>query len=627
MSSHTSTRKLLKTTLLGFAVLLLNVLLLRPFQPAGLLSGEDGIAHAQTGPADDTPTPIPTAQQPIIIIVPGQDSGGGGTGGVGGSGGSGSNGSGQTSNNDDDDSNADDDPTPTFTPLPSTTPTLSVPEVVIIEVTPSLTETVVAPTPEPPATEEAPVAEASPTTVVPSEPELINDSLPDGISPLAGNGAIYRIPADPSRTPAELMVELTRGKFTLTVPTFPELDLVVRIDEDPALALHLPLPIPDALRPLSLFNLDVYLVNGNTIVAKVTTHSPELILTTQQPDLGEDEQAALLRYHETDEQYDSPRQEYDPNTQTFTAYLDKTSLFILGAQSGQASLVALAPTPIPTVSPLDSEQLITPEPEPDGSWLPLMWIFLAFLVIFAGLIGLFLLLGGGRALAALVSQSTTTGVTDDYQTGGLLLAFPKQTLEVRSPIQVDLAALPMNPPRWTGSETRSASAQVDLPAVGVLGYISTLKPNMPTLRQALVIPTGVKLVGWDETHFRLRNLSYAIAAGYMDWPDQEESFSRLHDLQIGDTIEIRSSSDSIYHYRIDDVQSYQAEHNVRIDISQTTPGPQLLLAAWSEPYDLDNQEFRDYVVVHARVGQPDTLEDTDTNNNNHEAHSVIASSV
>ena len=140
MSSHTSTRKLLKTTLLGFAVLLLNVLLLRPFQPAGLLSGEDGIAHAQTGPADDTPTPIPTAQQPIIIIVPGQDSGGGGTGGVGGSGGSGSNGSGQTSNNDDDDSNADDDPTPTFTPLPSTTPTLSVPEVVIIEVTPSVTD-------------------------------------------------------------------------------------------------------------------------------------------------------------------------------------------------------------------------------------------------------------------------------------------------------------------------------------------------------------------------------------------------------------------------------------------------------------------------------------------------------
>ncbi|MCB0211926.1 MAG: hypothetical protein KDJ52_21475 [Anaerolineae bacterium] len=623
MSSQTSTRKLLKTTVLGFAVLLINVLLLRPFQPAGLLSGDDGIAHAQTGPADDTPTPIPTAQQPTIIIVPIPDSGSGGTGGSGGNGSSGTNGSGQTSNNDDDDNEDNDDPTPTFTPLPSTTPTLSAPEVVIIEVTPSQTETVAIPPPQPPVTEEPPVAEASPTTVVPTGPELINNSPPDGISPLAGNGAIYRIPADPNRTPVELMVELTRGKLTLTVPTFPELDLVVRIDEDPALALNLPLPIPNTIRPTSLFNLDVYLVSGNTVVAKVTTHSPELILTTQQADLAPDEQVALLRYHEPGEQYEFPRQEYDTNTQTFAAYLDKTSLFILGVQSGQASLVALAPTPIPTVPPFDSEQLTTPDPEPDGAWLSLLWLFLAFLVIFAGLIGLFFLLGGGRALAALVGRTPAAGAAEQYQTGGLLLAFPKQTLEVRSPIQVDLAALPTNPPRWTGSETRAASAQVDLPTVGVLGYISTLKPNMPYLRQALVIPTGVKLIGWDETNFRLSKLSYAIAAGYMDWPDQAESFSHLHDLQAGDEIEIRSSSGSVYQYRVDDVQSYQAEHNVRIDIPQTAPGPQLLLTAWSEPYDLDNQEFRDYVVIHARVEQTEDVNPT----NSTEAHTLMPSSA
>lgn len=607
MSTQTSSSKLLKIATLGFAVMLINVLLLQPLQPAWLASDYDGIAYAQTGPADDTPTPIPTAQQPTIIIVPVPEGGSGSDGRDGASGG------GQTSDNDDDDDNDDaDDPTPTFTPLPSTTPTLRPPEIIIIEVTPSVTETVSVPLSETSPTSEPPVAEATPTSATPTEPELISDSPPDGVPPLIGNGAIYRIPADPNRTPAMLMVDLIRGKLTLTVPTFPELDVVVRVDEDPALALNLPLSIPENIRPLALFNLDVYLVSGSTVVAKVTTHSPELILVTQQPDTGAEEQVTLLRYNEADEQYEFPRQEYDSGSQTFTAYLDQTSLFILGVQSGQSGLAPVAPTLLPTVPPVEPAQPIVPEPEAAGEWLPLLWLLLAFLVIFAGLIGLFLLLGGGRALAVMLGRESPASMVGEHQTGGLLLAFPKQTLEVRSPIQIDLASLPTDPPRWTGSEARSASAQVTLPAISVGGYISAVKPNMPRLRQALIVPTGIKLVSWDDTSFRLSKLSYAIAAGYLDWPDQEESFSRLHDLQPGDEIEIKSDSGSVYQYLVDEVQSYQADPNVRIDISQTTLGPQLLLTAWSETYDLDDQEFRDYVVVRARTGQRDASDDINT---------------
>ncbi|MCB9108673.1 MAG: hypothetical protein H6633_31160 [Anaerolineales bacterium] len=614
MSTKTPSKNVLKIAALGFVVVLINLLLLRPFNAAAPVPNYGGIVYAQTGPADDTPTPIPTAQQPTIIIVP-VNPGSSGTGGTGGSGGSGSNGSGgggQTANNDDDDNDNESDPTPTFTPLPSTTPTLSPPEVIIIEVTPNVTTTVAAPGSEPAPTEE-PAGEASPTPVPPAEPELISDSPPDGVPPLAGTGAIYRIPADPNRTPAQLMFELTRGKLTLTVPTFPELDVVVRLDEDPALALNLPLPLPETIRPLALFNLDVYLVSGSSVVAKVTTHSPELVLVTQQPGIGADEQVVLLRYNESEQQYEFPRQGYESATNTFTAYLNHTSFFILGAQSNQLGLILPASTPLPaTALPTEPPLPVTPEPTSTGSWLPWLWLFLAFLVIFAGLILLFLLLGGGQAVASMVRSEPMASPVGDYHTGGLLLAFPKQMLEIGTSIQVDLTALPTDLSPWPGRETRSSAAQVSLPAVGLGGFISAIKPNLTQLRQALVMPTGIQLVGWDETTFRLSKLSYAIVAGNLDWSGQEdENFSRLYDLQPGDDIEIKTHAGLVYQYRVDDVQNYQANSTAQVDIPPAALGPQLLLAAWSEVYDLDNQEFRDYIVVRAHMGQRDATEEVE----------------
>ncbi|MCB9079527.1 MAG: class F sortase [Anaerolineaceae bacterium] len=613
MFTKTPSKRFLKTAALGFVVVLINVLLLRPFTAVNPVPNYGGIAYAQTGPADDTPTPIPTAQQPTIIIIP-VSPGNGGTGGTGGSGGSGSNGSGggggQTTNsNDDDDNDNEAVPTPTFTPLPSTTPTLSPPEVIIIEVTPNITPTVAGPDSEPAPTE-APAAEASPTPVPSAEPELISDTPPNGVPPLAGTGAIYRIPANPNRTPAQLMFNLTHGKLTLTVPTFPELDVVVRLDEDPALALNLPLPMPESIRPLALFNLDVYLVSGSSVVAKVTTHSPELVLVTQQPGIGADEQVVLLRYNEPEQQYQFPRQNYEAATNTFTAYLDHTSFFILGAQSNQLGLIPLSSTPVPaTVLPTEPSLAVTTEPVSAGGWLPWLWLFLAFLVIFAGLVLLFLLLGGGRAVASIVRSEPAAGAAGDYYTGGLLLAFPKQMLETGTPIHVNLSRLPTDVSPWPGRETRSPLAQVNLPSAGLGGFISAIKPNLMQLRQALSMPTGIKLIGWDETSFRLSKLSYAVVAGYLDWSGQDDSFGRLHDLQPGDDIEIKTRAGQIYHYRVDNVQSYQADSTAQIDIPPTAIGPQLLLTVWSELYDLDDQEFRDYVVVRAHMGQHDAFEE------------------
>jgi hypothetical protein len=116
-----------------------------------------------------------------------------------------------------------------------------------------------------------------------------------------------------------------------------------------------------------------------------------------------------------------------------------------------------------------------------------------------------------------------------------------------------------------------------------------------------------------------------VLAGHLNWYGSDEIFARLHGLTRGDVIEVHSQTNTDQ-YIVGEVQLYQTDTNSVVEMPQTTAEVQLVLIAWGEAYDIDQQQYRDYIVIQAHMsgassmGQPfgnNPSRDTD-----HESHSI-----
>jgi hypothetical protein len=161
-------------------------------------------------------------------------------------------------------------------------------------------------------------------------------------------------------------------------------------------------------------------------------------------------------------------------------------------------------------------------------------------------------------------------------------------------VSVTLDSLPTAIPAANLLSPTPSSTTLDLPSIGVNASIKAIKMGMMQVQHAVTVPNEVNLVGWDEESF-----SYNVCTGQLNWYGADEIFARLHELESGNIIEVHSQSNH-HRYFVDEVQSYRADTTSVVEISPVTAGNKLVLIAWGETYDVDQQEYRDYIVIQAR---------------------------
>ena len=539
----------------------INLLILLPLPATVAALNFEGIAFAQTGPPDDTPTPIPTATPTSPI---------------------------QTSNQAQSQplNQNSQTPTATFTPFSVAT----------------FTPTPAAATNTPASTIVSEAAAPSPTVAPPAGntdgSRLVTGNPPPGISPLVNSGEIYQIPADPNGAGVSLPYALADDTFkvNLTIPASPAGDKIIRLEEAPAADTPV---LPAGLEPLAFFNLDVYLLDSLSGTMELKIHSPALMFSVAAPTTG-DEAVVLLRYDETTQQYELLPQQYDPALGIVNVLLPKTSLFVLAKDVGYTAQLAGGDAAPSTDSQPAIPQQAASTGLPEG-------IFLLIFVGSVGAVALFVWLGKGSLVRSRVEPASIyPEVEAQNRAGGIVLAFALPPLKQQTVITAALPLLSQITRLADTSPQEALSMGIKLAAVETIASIHPLNPNVLESAEAVTLPPHLTLVSCDDNGVQPYKLSPAIRAGILTWHGaDDEIFDRLRELQTGDAIEIICQNVSFYRYNINTVRVYQSDNSSVIQIAQTTPDAQLVIIIWSEAYDVDHRVYRDYLVIQAHFAHRD----------------------
>ncbi len=607
----------------GMVAVVLNLLLLLPLFQVDY----SGIAFAQTGPPDDGGTPTPTAtvtstptssstpvstftsvpvSQPLpgntpnIPVVKNPVA------------------AEEVTRNTRTADSADNHPTVTFTPLPrvntvvsgtpSAVPNAGTPSAVPNAGTPGAGPNAGTPGAGPNAgTPGAGAPETIPNSGTPSKETSRPADLPTGVPTLTGFGSIHRIAPSEDGKMAEVKTKLGEGGYECSVKIGSSSEEKhVKIDEGTAAKITPPAPIPAAVEQLSTFHLDVFVTKNNGTATKETFHSPALIFMTPPLTVPNGRIPVLMRYDEDAKEYQLPEQTYDRLTRILEAKLPKTSFFVLAIQPDQAS--GLAPVwtvtesamqvATPTTTPLP---IATVPPQAIGgpsSSMPFGWLLFFMLMGLIGAVVAYMLLGKkGRTS----SKMTTHAVEHTSEADGLVFAFGTSP-HGQTALHVNLASLADTFTPKTTALHESAVAQLNLPSIEVEAGINAVKTEILKSRHAIMLSNGHKLTGWN-TLATVSNSpvnAEVVYVGHLDWPQRSDIFTYLNKLRSGDRIETEDKA-SHAAYVVSKVQLYHSDKTPAIEIPQTEPKPQLVLVAWSDAYayELDKQEYRDYLVVQA----------------------------
>lgn len=173
-------------------------------------------------------------------------------------------------------------------------------------------------------------------------------------------------------------------------------------------------------------------------------------------------------------------------------------------------------------------------------------------------------------------------------------------------------AFDTNPPTRQPSEQLLAEAAPATPIVAAGSQqpqrllIPTIAVDAPIIPVSLE-PSGImgspaeaQLVGWYELGPRPGESSNAILAGHLDWKGQSGVFNRLHELKVGDTIEVQSENGTQSRYIVEEAQTYQAATAPLADIFGPTAGSHLTLITCAGSYDSSQQLYHERLVIRAR---------------------------
>ncbi len=217
---------------------------------------------------------------------------------------------------------------------------------------------------------------------------------------------------------------------------------------------------------------------------------------------------------------------------------------------------------------------------------------------------------GGQAKDITPPPAATTAETVTWQTSleqtrlfSLRLAgHPRQKITTPVALAPTATAPPLTPrsvapapPPPPGRAPRPA--WLSIPAIGVGAPIVPLGLEEPG--GLMASPTEADIVGWYELGPRPGEPSNAVLSGHVNWQGQAGVFTRLHELRIGDTVEVQSGPQAGYRYVVESIETYQADTAPVGDIFGATTEPVLTLITCGGPYNRDQGQYRDRLVVRA----------------------------
>ncbi len=162
---------------------------------------------------------------------------------------------------------------------------------------------------------------------------------------------------------------------------------------------------------------------------------------------------------------------------------------------------------------------------------------------------------------------------------------------------------PSSPPRAVAPAPTARPGRAPLP---VWLNIPAIDVNAPIISVGLepggimASPDDADLIGWYEFGPRPGEASNAILAGHVDWKGKTGAFARLHELKIGDVIEVKSGPQTGYRYRVISAESYRSDSAPVAEIFGATTQPLLTLITCSGSYDIFRQEYQDRLIVRAQ---------------------------
>ncbi|GAA5149834.1 class F sortase [Pseudonocardia eucalypti] len=139
---------------------------------------------------------------------------------------------------------------------------------------------------------------------------------------------------------------------------------------------------------------------------------------------------------------------------------------------------------------------------------------------------------------------------------------------------------------------------LQIPAIGVL--IDGLVPLGRRPDGALTVPDDYSRVGWYADGPEPGEPGAAVIAGHIDSKDGPAAFFRLHELQPGQPIIIRTTGGATLTFLVERIEQHPKQRFPTTTVYTTTE-PSLRLITCGGTFDHRGKSYRDNLIVYARL--------------------------
>ena len=152
-----------------------------------------------------------------------------------------------------------------------------------------------------------------------------------------------------------------------------------------------------------------------------------------------------------------------------------------------------------------------------------------------------------------------------------------------------------DPSSTVDSNTGGPPTRLRIPSLGVDTALVDLRLDD---KGALEVPKDFHVAGWYADGTRPGDAGPAIIAGHVDSKQGPAVFFRLHELKVGDTIEV-ARDERWLAFRVVDLERYPKDQFPTDKVHGPTPGAELRLITCGGAFNSQTRSYRDNVVVYA----------------------------
>ncbi len=157
-------------------------------------------------------------------------------------------------------------------------------------------------------------------------------------------------------------------------------------------------------------------------------------------------------------------------------------------------------------------------------------------------------------------------------------------------------AAPLTPPA-SGPVDLDSPRTIVIPAIGVATELVPLgiQPD-----GTLAVPEDYSRAGWYTDGPEPGESGAAVIVGHVDSKDGPAAFFRLHELQPGQSIMIRTTSGSTTTFLVESIEQHAKERFPTAAVYSVSSEPSLRLITCGGQFDWDRATYRDNLIVYTR---------------------------